>query len=127
MSVNLGSIFASVTLDLGGLKTGLASAKAQMSGFSTQIAQHASKAGAAFSALAKSGAAQQIGRDMALAGVAATTIYEAIKRGEIPATDVLGRIGLRPADVDAFQAATYGGVTRARRRRGPQKKDKPAE
>lgn len=55
-------------------------------------------------------------------GVATTTIYEAVKRGAIPAYKFMGRIGLLLADVESWDAATYGGVERTRKRRGPTKK-----
>ena len=51
-------------------------------------------------------------------GVAVTTIYEAVKRGALPARRVLGRIGLIAPDVDAWEPATYGGVVRAKKTRG---------
>ena len=56
--------------------------------------------------------------------VAATTIYEAVKRGEIPAHRFMGRVALKPSDVDAFQPGSYGGVERTRKKRGPIKKVK---
>ena len=57
-------------------------------------------------------------------GVSVPAIYKAIERGEIASADVLGRKALRPADVDAYQPGSYGGVTRTRRRRGPTKSEK---
>lgn len=59
-----------------------------------------------------------------LKGVATTTIYEAVKRGAIPAHRFMGRIGLLPADVEKWEPASYGGVERARVKRGPKKKEK---
>lgn len=59
-------------------------------------------------------------------GVSLAAIYRAIERGALPSTEVLGRKGLRPADVASYQPGSYGGVERSRRRRGPLKKDKQA-
>lgn len=58
-------------------------------------------------------------------GVSVPAIYRAIERGVLSSTEVLGRKGLRPVDVDAYQPGSYGGVERFRRRRGPTKKEKP--
>lgn len=55
--------------------------------------------------------------------VALTTIYGAVKRGELPASRVLGRIALHPADVDRYNPGSYGGIERTRKRRGPLKGD----
>lgn len=53
--------------------------------------------------------------------VAATTIYEAISRGEIPATVIYGRKVLTAAAVAAYQAGSYNGIVRTRKPRGPRK------
>lgn len=52
-------------------------------------------------------------------GVAVQTIYKAIAERRLPSERVLGRIGLRPGDVDAYQPGSYGGAKRTRRSRGP--------
>ena len=54
-------------------------------------------------------------------GVALATIYEAVKRGDLASTKVLGRIGIKPIDLDAYQAGSYNGIERTRKRRGPRK------
>lgn len=55
-------------------------------------------------------------------GVTVQAIYRAIERGELPTTIILSRKALLPADVEAYQPGSYGGVERARKRRGPKKK-----
>lgn len=52
-------------------------------------------------------------------GVAPATIYRAVNDGRLACVRILGRIGIRPADLDGFDAASYGGVQRAKKRRGP--------
>lgn len=52
-------------------------------------------------------------------GVAVQTIYKAIAESRLPSQRVLGRIGLRPGDVEAYQPGSYGEAKRARRSRGP--------
>jgi excisionase family DNA binding protein len=59
-------------------------------------------------------------------GVSVPAIYRAIERGALPSAHVLGRVALRPADVDAYEPGSYGGKTRARRKRGPTKGAKSA-
>lgn len=58
-------------------------------------------------------------------GVSVPTIYKAIERGVLPAMRVLDRVALRPADVDAYQPGSYGGVKRTVKRRGPGRSPKP--
>lgn len=59
-------------------------------------------------------------------GVSPATIYRAVREKRLPSTEVLGRIGIRPADLDAFEAGSYGGVKRATVRRGPGRRRKEA-
>lgn len=54
-----------------------------------------------------------------LKGVSVPAIYKAIGRGLLPSVRVLDRIALRPADVDAYQPGSYGGIKRTIIRRGP--------
>lgn len=58
-------------------------------------------------------------------GVSVPTVYRAIERGVLPAVRVLGRVALRPADVEAYEPGSYGGVKRTVRRRGPGRGAKP--
>lgn len=59
-------------------------------------------------------------------GVAVPTIYAAVRRGEIPAYRFMGRVALLPADVDAFQPASYGENQRTKKPRGPGRPRKQA-
>ena len=58
-------------------------------------------------------------------GVSVQTVYKAIERGALPSVRVLDRVALRPADVDAYQPGSYGGIKRTVRRRGPGRGPKP--
>jgi len=58
-------------------------------------------------------------------GVSVPTIYKAIERGLLPSVRVLDRVALRPADLDAYQPGSYGGVKRTVKRRGPGRGPKP--
>jgi excisionase family DNA binding protein len=43
-----------------------------------------------------------------LKGVSVATLYKAIREGRLPSQRVLGRVGLRPADVAAFEPKRGG-------------------
>ena len=58
-------------------------------------------------------------------GVSLQAIYKAIERGLLPSVRVLDRVALRPADVDAYQPGSYGGIKRTVKRRGPGRGPKP--
>lgn len=57
--------------------------------------------------------------------VTVQAIYKAIERGHLPSVRVLDRVALRPADVDAYQPGSYGGIKRTVKRRGPGRGPKP--
>jgi excisionase family DNA binding protein len=59
-------------------------------------------------------------------GVAVQTIYKAVSEGRLPSTRILGRIGLSPTDVDAWEPAPYGDREGVKRERGPGRRKKPA-
>ena len=46
-------------------------------------------------------------------------VQKAITEGRLPSVRILNKIGVRVADMEAFQPATYGGVQRSHKRRGP--------
>lgn len=58
-----------------------------------------------------------------LKGVSIATIYKAIEEKRLPSTRVLGRIAIKPADLEAYEPGSYGGVERTRKRRGPKKRE----
>lgn len=51
-------------------------------------------------------------------GVAPSTIYNAIERGDIDSVNVLGRIAVRPADLDKYEPGSYAGTKRHSKPRG---------
>ena len=56
-------------------------------------------------------------------GVKLPTIYKAIREGRLASHKVLGRVGLRPSDVDAYEPGSYGEAKRSHIKRGPVKKE----
>ena len=56
--------------------------------------------------------------------VSPATIYKAIHEGRLKAVRMLGRFAILPADIDAFEAASYAGVKRAVKTRGVPRKQK---
>jgi excisionase family DNA binding protein len=59
-----------------------------------------------------------------LKGVSRAAIYRAIGRGALPAVEVIGHVGLREADVLAWQPVAYKGRPGAKGR-GGRRKGKP--
>ena len=52
-------------------------------------------------------------------GVTKTTVYRAIERGQLAAVKVLGTVGIRAADAEAYEPCSFGARPGAKRRRGP--------
>jgi hypothetical protein len=59
--------------------------------------------------------------------VSEAAVYKAIREERLPCVRILGRIGVKPEEADRFEWASWGGVRRNFKTRGPGRPKKKKE